>query len=453
MSIILYDILPAKGHFHATLKMATLLKNSNHTVIYAVSYDFKNDIEKHGFVYSQQIPLPVSKEKNIEINKIGNKESILPNKWMKEFELLVLKIKPDIVLLDEQVAFKSIYYAVLKIPVILFQTKPDTRMIKGIPPFTSHYLPNKSNLLNNLFCKSLWKIRIVKVRKGLLLRLFLFTGKDPISICKIISNHYGINFDKLIELDRSFGIGIKGFPRFILSPKAFDFHHAEKEGVHRVGPLVNIKREGEINHPRYSALVEKIQIFKQKRKGKIIYCSMGTITGNDIKRCTIFFKRMIKVASYNPNDLIILSTGKHFDINKLLPLPENTLVFEQLPQIDLLQKCDIMITHGGMNSITECVFCGVPMLVYPLSRHWDQPGNSARVVYHGLGLRGRIEKDWARTISKKLNDLKLNYKFFKDKILAMKKQFENENNSIQVVDILESYIVKKYINNQSKFSL
>ncbi len=80
------------------------------------------------------------------------------------------------------------------------------------------------------------------------------------------------------------------------------------------------------------------------------------------------------------------------------------------------------------------------MLVYPLSRKWDQPGNSARVVYHGLGLRGRIESDSAKTISKKINQLIENYQYYKDNVLRMKQKFEEKNNSTEVVNIIESII-------------
>jgi len=216
----------------------------------------------------------------------------------------------------------------------------------------------------------------------------------------------------------------------------------KRKKVYRVGPLVDIRREGKIEHPRYETLIRNIEKLKISRKGRIIYASMGTVSRYDLKRCTKLFLRLKMVAQINPRDLFILSTGKYFDINILLPVPNNMLVFESVPQVDLLQKCDIMITHGGMNSITECVFCEVPVLVYPLSRNWDQPGNSARVVFHGLGLRGRIECDSAKTISQKLNKLKLGYITFKQNVQEMKVKFEKQNNSTEVVRNIESYIKK-----------
>lgn len=431
MSLILFDIIPAKGHIHATLKMASLLKQAGHQVTYALPMEYWADTAKHGFETSIEVPVPIIRKS--DFNQTG--------KELFELEEYLHLHQPDLVMLDEQNSYKAIYYQILKIKVLFFISKPDTRKIEGIPPFTSYYLP-KPGLISYLWVKWLWAKRIMKVNLEFI-RIKIQSGKlDRYATCKAIAKKNEINFSELFEYQRSFGYGIKGVPRLIISPKAFDFPHEEKDGVHRVGPLVDIAREGKIEHPRYEALLQRIDQLNQVKSGFIIYASLGTVSRYDLKRCTKFFLRMINVAKANPGDLFVLSTGKYFDVNLLLPRPTNLLVFESIPQVDLLQKCDIMITHGGMNSITECVFCGVPMLVYPLSRNWDQPGNSARAVYHGLGLRGRIERDSARTISHKLNKLKQGYNHLKQNVLSMREKFEEQNNSTEVVRIIESYLMK-----------
>ena len=84
----------------------------------------------------------------------------------------------------------------------------------------------------------------------------------------------------------------------------------------------------------------------------------------------------------------------------------------------------MMITHGGMNSITECIFRQIPMLVYPLNRNWDQPGNAARIVFHGLGMSGNISRDSSRQIYKKINQIRENYSRYKMHLDKMKKKIE-----------------------------
>jgi UDP:flavonoid glycosyltransferase YjiC (YdhE family) len=89
-----------------------------------------------------------------------------------------------------------------------------------------------------------------------------------------------------------------------------------------------------------------------------------------------------------------------------------------------------MITHGGMNSIAECIKMEIPMLVFPLSPYWDQPGNSARVIYHGLGLRANIQRDSCRHIENKIERIMRNYEDFKNNLSIMRKNMSVADNFI-----------------------
>jgi zeaxanthin glucosyltransferase len=243
---------------------------------------------------------------------------------------------------------------------------------------------------------------------------------------------------KRADFSRSFGIGVKGIKRLVISPAAFDFPHPEANDVFRIGPLVDIKREGRITKPRYVNLLKRLNSGESSKSEFVVYCSMGTVTASFKKDVSKFFKKMAAVARLNSECLFIVSTGADFDTAELFPTPNNLFVFDNVPQVELLQYCKLMITHGGMNSITECIYNHVPMLVYPLSPRWDQPGNSARVEYHNLGLRGKIKKDSVQKISGKINKLKTGYKFYQLNIRLMKEKFEENNNSDRLLDLIES---------------
>jgi len=146
----------------------------------------------------------------------------------------------------------------------------------------------------------------------------------------------------------------------------------------------------------------------------------------------------------NPEYRIVISSGEFINPALLLPTPDNVFLFKSVPQNHLLQYCDMMIAHGGQNSITECVMNEVPLLIYPFFKGSDLGGNSARVVYHGIGNRGFIKKESVTGMEEKIRDV-LSNPVYRENIHKMHLKFEEKNNSNEAIGIIES-IVKNYIN-------
>jgi UDP:flavonoid glycosyltransferase YjiC (YdhE family) len=449
MPKILIDIMPAKGHFHATLKIATKLRDAGYEVVYGSHNYLKYEIEKFGFNFVSLPILSVVKVNfRMRISKLHRMatffywfvsgEKVLNSLGdIREFQTAFNEIQPDMVLLDEQEALKALFYDSDKTKIVFFQTKPDTRKIEGIPPFTSYYLPK--GWFNGFISKILWCSKLCNYTFSYLFNRTLTFGQDNFSVLKKIDKEIGVNLRGRIDIKRSFGVGVKNIPRIVISPAAFDFPHPEKENVFRIGPLIDIKREGKINQHRYINLLKRLELAK-KNNSFIVYCSLGTITAKFEGKVKRFFKKIAKVAVLNPDCLFILSTGPDFDISVLFPAPGNLFIYDYVPQVELLKHCSLMITHGGMNSITECIYNDVPLLVYPLSPRWDQPGNSARAVYHELGLRGKIKMDTAKSISKKLNTIRTNYDYYQKNVISIKEKFEKKNNSNQILDIVQDIL-------------
>jgi zeaxanthin glucosyltransferase len=452
MPKILIDILPAHGHFNGSIKLASVLKDVGYDVVYLNMVSFHRELEKHGFEYvtieqfSQQFVLgkwifnfKLFFDKLFDFNR----RELFKSEELKFqlFKKAIDELSPDLVLLDDQNMLKAIYYEMCKTKIVCIDTMPESSMLDNIPPYTSFFVP-ANTFISKWTCKLLWLRKIIQNKWRLKMLQFNLIGTDSYSTACKIARQQRISLKKRTDLKRGFNIGIRNIPHLIAAPAAFDFPHSKKEGIFNIGPLVDINREGEIDKSRYNALRNKLNKFKEKESGFIIYCSLGTITQGFQFRKKRFLLGMIKVAKRNPSDLFVLSAGKDFNIEELFPIPDNMFVFDFIPQVDLLQHCDIMINHGGMNTITECIFCEVPMLVYPLSPYWDQPGNSARVVYHGLGLNGKINKDSAKTISKKLNQIKSNYSYYKKNVSAMKAKFEEKNNSTEVINVIENILNK-----------
>lgn len=114
-----------------------------------------------------------------------------------------------------------------------------------------------------------------------------------------------------------------------------------------------------------------------KLPGPVIYISIGTI----LKGAEHFFRACIE-AFRNEPVTVVLSVG-NFNISRLGSIPKNFVVKNHVPQIAVLKQASLFITHGGMNSVSEAMVHGVPMLVIPFVS--DQPVNAEQVARLGLG--------------------------------------------------------------------
>ena len=104
-----------------------------------------------------------------------------------------------------------------------------------------------------------------------------------------------------------------------------------------------------------------------------------------------------------PDRELVISLGGRLRPSDLGPLPERVHAFEWVPQLDVLRRTDAVVTHGGSNTIDECVLAGVPMLIY-CGYQTDMAGNTVRVAHHGLGLAGEA-RDGVREIRGRLDRL------------------------------------------------
>ena len=117
----------------------------------------------------------------------------------------------------------------------------------------------------------------------------------------------------------------------------------------------------------------------EKLTGKpLIYASMGTLQNR-----LIWVFQTIASACEKLDAQLVISLGGSAKPESLPELPGNPLVVEYAPQLELLEKATLMITHAGMNTTMECVKHGVPMVAIPVAN--DQPGVAARIAWTGAG--------------------------------------------------------------------
>ncbi|WP_024983180.1 macrolide family glycosyltransferase [Brevibacillus borstelensis] len=111
----------------------------------------------------------------------------------------------------------------------------------------------------------------------------------------------------------------------------------------------------------------------------LIYISLGTV----INRAVDFYK-LCFAAFAETKYTVILSVGRQTDLLDLGDIPANFIVQSYVPQLEILQRAKLFVTHGGMNSTSEGLYYGVPLIVLPQSA--DQPYLARRVAELGAGI-------------------------------------------------------------------
>ena len=112
----------------------------------------------------------------------------------------------------------------------------------------------------------------------------------------------------------------------------------------------------------------------------LVYVSLGTVLNN----APDFYLSALQALSGMDCDAI-LSIGDAVDPAALGPVPGNVRIFPRVNQLEVLAGADVFLTHCGMNSVSESLLCGVPMVLFP--QHGEENAVAIRCEQLGAGLR------------------------------------------------------------------
>src|SRR3990170_8653600 len=208
MLTILFDIFPATGHYNATFKLAKLLKQRGHHIVYIGPQEFSEKINSLGFefhIISPHILQPDIAEHGWFIfflerlidsfSRAKHDTAILR---MKEYDDLINKYSPDLLVLDDHYIYKAVFYYKYKIRIIAVQSMIAKEKDNWIPPFQSTVIP-RLNFSYKILIRCLWLFHLFKKRKNLLLNKTLAFGQDGFSLTKKFALDYGFPFNENIN--------------------------------------------------------------------------------------------------------------------------------------------------------------------------------------------------------------------------------------------------------------
>jgi MGT family glycosyltransferase len=389
MSKIVFFCIPAHGHTNPTLGVVRELVARGHEVFY-YSYEMMHEkIQETGaeFIpcdaYDPQMHL--SKEDSARIGKdlafstdlIVNLTLALDDAILKEMQ----ELKPDVIVADSMAFWGKLIAKKLAIPFVSSTTtfafnKYSARVMKQSGPGLFSILKS-----------------MPKVQKSI--KRLQDKGYPVKSVLEIVTND---NDTKTIVYT---------------SPEFQPYAETFSENFAFVGPIL---REGKES-------IEQVEV-------PTVYISLGTVDHVHPDFYQNCFKAL-EQESYR----VIVSVGKDTDISALGTIPPNCQVYQAVDQISVLQNADVFVTHCGMNSVSEALYYGVPLVLFPLSPEQQGVANRVKELQAGILLEDKSATGIRKAVKQVLEQPN-----WKEGVSVIRETLRKCGGAMQAADFIEEQI-------------
>lgn len=177
--------------------------------------------------------------------------------------------------------------------------------------------------------------------------------------------YFGIPREPLVVRSKKLGLAF--------CPRDFGRPTDLMEGQVFVGPCLDVPR-------RYAETFDYGRITGNGKKN--IMVSIGTLLEGEARR---FFQYVIDDFKDSDYNVIVAADPELFD-----EWPDNFIVQKRVPHLDLLDHLDVVITHGGANTVCDCIGKAIPMVVVPMAI--DQYYNAEQIAFYEMGVRLRYKR-------------------------------------------------------------
>ena len=339
MSKIVFFCIPAHGHTNPTLSVVRELVSRGHQVWYYSYNMMREKIESAGATFvscdnydmeqrlSPKDTVRVGKDLAFSTKILVDTTLALDDKVCQEMS----ELKPDCIVADSMALWGKAVARKLGIPFVSSTTT---------------------------FAFNQYSAKVMKQGIGDLVKMIFSIPKTTKQIKRLQSKGYPVkNILDIIGNDDNTHTIVYTSTEFQPCSETFSDKYAF------VGPLVR-----------------PATIKVEKKRDKLIYISMGTVN-NDMMA---LYKRCLSALA-DTDYQVIMSVGNLVSIEEFGVLPENISVFTHVDQIAVLQQADVFVSHCGMNSVSESLYFGVPLIMLPQTA--EQDGVAERVYQLGAGIK------------------------------------------------------------------
>ena len=379
---IMWFCIPAHGHTNPTLGLVKALTDAGHTIYYFSYEMFREKIESAGAVFYPCDEYSFEEQDKDYADKVG-KDQAFAVKLMVSATLgldamvsdKIKELKPDVIVSDSVAFWGKLAALKFKIPYICSTTTFAFNRYSG--RYNSHGL---GETLRMLFSMPKVNRQIKRLRDK---------GYPVKGILEIVTNNNDTN-------------------TIVYTSKLFQPCSETFSDRYRfIGPSIR-------------PIVKEYE----KTADKTVYISMGTINQN-----REFYRNCINVLGKTDYQVIISmgTNTDHFD-----NVPDNIQIFESVDQMAVLSISDVFITHCGMNSVSEALYFGVPLILFPQTPEQGAVAKRTAELGAGLKLKSIREQDILKCITRIIKEPS-----FKSNALKVSESFKNSGGIDEAVNFIE----------------
>lgn len=440
MAKIVITMFPEEGHLIPSFKLAHQLQASGHEVSYLGVADFEEYIRKQGFGFAplafaqfelgwrkRQIELLAKKKGPGRLREIAQAPfyAALCADVLNQQGVVMRYLRdtqPDLVVVDGFLAPIAIAAEHLGIRTVLLSININLPAADNYPPVVTNIVPDDTPPSRSK-AGIAWRIsNLTRKITGLVVRFNFEKALQQ------VMQRYAVAPERLDQAALYPRLAPNpAMPELIVCPQAFDFPRtdAERVGVNYIEASIDLARDAE-------PFVWE-QLDPQR---KLLFCTLGS-QSHLYKFSQRFFQTLIAAVAERPEWQLVLAVGPHIDPASLGSIPSDMLIVRWVNQAEVLKRASLMINHGGLGTVKECLFFGVPVLAYPITR--DQPGYAARIAYHKLGLMGSFRRISKAQFQQEISTI-LAEPSFKANAERFQTQFQQAETEAQGLHIIQTLL-------------
>lgn len=354
MAKAVFFSIPAFGHINPTLPIVRQLVKDGDRVYYYSTKNFQNLIEEAGAVFREYRHFD-GFDLDLAGKNIGYLYYLLTDFTQKSIASLLRETREldaDYIIHDALALYGRIVAGVLNLPAISSITTlvfvPGTYSFKKTISFLSSV--------------GFTGLRCIAKAKKLKKQLCREYSLEEYHFLDAFTNEENLNFV---------------YTSSLFQPKTEEL---ELEKYRFIGPSLLMK--------------PPVKLFVEDSDLPVVYISLGTIWNNteELKKILQSLKGM--------DCRFIIAGVKNGEIEST----DKILVLDYADQLNVLQHCNVFITHGGMNSVNEAMYCEVPMILYPFQAEQREVAQRVENLKCGIILKKLAAESLNEAIQSILNN-------------------------------------------------